>query len=1018
MANNNIEIIITIRDNASAPIQRVAQAVQNLGNQAGGAVPHINRLSAANDGLSRSLKKISGLVEGVLIGMITFQALRFPGQLIGGFMDTVSATEQYSVSLESLVATQLLAGESGADMNSALADSADGAATSAGNAVRDVNERIQDAMTDHADRVTELQQSVLEAAGAGIIARQNQLSDALASLAEAQIDKIASVQAQIAELNSNFAEQISDRMEDFQSRMTDMAEAHARQREAILERVADENAKFEDDKLNRQRDLESKLSDLGEKHEEDRAALIKDLYNRTTKDKAKALLAGKLSEQEIDSLGLRGVYNRLKAEEEQYKDATEKAKERATEEERRAQVAHDKRVSALQKALAKEDAEYNSQVAKAEARNAKEMARAQREHDQRLAALNTRLTQENAKYEEQQAKLKLEAEKDLEELKARNEEKISDLEKRIARENALYERQLRDLSQSVAAAGASMAKAMSGNILVTAYQPQEGIGAQLEAVRDKAAEIVADLLTFNRQLAIWSPYSTADIQAMQQYYMGMGGLGVDTTKKLTTAMVDFGAAHGITADRQKLLAYGLAQVASMGRLQGQEMRQLAQAGMPVSEMAAAVNMNVKEFIKTMQDGALPADVFIEGLTNLANDRYAGAAKKLSTSWAGLGSTMNDIVAQGSFLLLSGAMDSLRIKIVPLIERIAAWVASEDIKKLGAQWSGEINKALDLFVRNILPPLVAGMKLFFGFMIDHGATVKAILVGVVAAIVIFAAAFAVAFAVIGLIMVVLVEAIKKMAENGIAAMEFFVANWKRLTDWIGDKADKLKEWLITSFKYWTMELLRFIVKFVQSVIDKWDELKKKIEDKSKEIHDNAVKYFRDMINDIVKFFRELPARLGELIGAISAKAVEIGLAIKDGIIAGIKGVFEGITSLEDGLKNALKTIINSAIDAVNDAIPDDISFEFLPGQFITIDFPDNPLPHLAQGARSFQGGMALVGEYGPELVKLPGGSRVYNASETSRMSGDNKTYVLNLKTEQKSMGIIYDYAILKSLAGAS
>jgi hypothetical protein len=45
-----------------------------------------------------------------------------------------------------------------------------------------------------------------------------------------------------------------------------------------------------------------------------------------------------------------------------------------------------------------------------------------------------------------------------------------------------------------------------------------------------------------------------------------------------------------------------------------------------------------------------------------------------------------------------------------------------------------------------------------------------------------------------------------------------------------------------------------------------------------------------------------------------------------------------------------------------------------------------LPHFAAGVRNFRGGLALLGENGPELAALAAGSNVYNAGDTARMLG--------------------------------
>ena len=43
-----------------------------------------------------------------------------------------------------------------------------------------------------------------------------------------------------------------------------------------------------------------------------------------------------------------------------------------------------------------------------------------------------------------------------------------------------------------------------------------------------------------------------------------------------------------------------------------------------------------------------------------------------------------------------------------------------------------------------------------------------------------------------------------------------------------------------------------------------------------------------------------------------------------------------------------------------------------------------IPMLAKGTDYFQGGLAIVGEQGPELVSMPRGSKVTPNSETERM----------------------------------
>ena len=56
-----------------------------------------------------------------------------------------------------------------------------------------------------------------------------------------------------------------------------------------------------------------------------------------------------------------------------------------------------------------------------------------------------------------------------------------------------------------------------------------------------------------------------------------------------------------------------------------------------------------------------------------------------------------------------------------------------------------------------------------------------------------------------------------------------------------------------------------------------------------------------------------------------------------------------------------------------------------------------------GTSNWRGGWTVVGEYGPELAELPGGTRIYDAAATRRLRGRtarptvvNQTFVVNDK----------------------
>lgn len=93
-------------------------------------------------------------------------------------------------------------------------------------------------------------------------------------------------------------------------------------------------------------------------------------------------------------------------------------------------------------------------------------------------------------------------------------------------------------------------------------------------------------------------------------------------------------------------------------------------------------------------------------------------------------------------------------------------------------------------------------------------------------------------------------------------------------------------------------------------------------------------------------------------------------------------------------------VRSAIDAVREKIEAFVTWIggiSIPNPFSGLQIPG--IPGFARGTLFAPGGLALVGERGPELVDLPRGARVYSAAETRRMSDapvhiENHFYVAN------------------------
>lgn len=107
----------------------------------------------------------------------------------------------------------------------------------------------------------------------------------------------------------------------------------------------------------------------------------------------------------------------------------------------------------------------------------------------------------------------------------------------------------------------------------------------------------------------------------------------------------------------------------------------------------------------------------------------------------------------------------------------------------------------------------------------------------------------------------------------------------------------------------------------------------------------------------------------------------------------KGAWEGIansiSSAFDGVTDKIKSIVNQAIRYVNRLI----SAYNEVASTLGLDGLDR-ISELASGTNNFAGGLALVGERGPELVALPRGTQVTPAGKTREILNNSRTVTFN------------------------
>lgn len=146
--------------------------------------------------------------------------------------------------------------------------------------------------------------------------------------------------------------------------------------------------------------------------------------------------------------------------------------------------------------------------------------------------------------------------------------------------------------------------------------------------------------------------------------------------------------------------------------------------------------------------------------------------------------------------------------------------------------------------------------------------------------------------------------------------------------------------------------------------------------------------------IITVWRGIQAAARAIWGAIRTVIINPVLWIKDRVIGAFRAVKDGIANIWGGIKDTARNAWRGLVEIVKAGINwliDKLNFfirglnkikvpDWVPGVGGKgISIPE--IPTLARGTRDFVGGIALLGERGPELAFLPQGTRVLSAPAT-------------------------------------
>ena len=214
-----------------------------------------------------------------------------------------------------------------------------------------------------------------------------------------------------------------------------------------------------------------------------------------------------------------------------------------------------------------------------------------------------------------------------------------------------------------------------------------------------AAPRAQELFQWAKKLAIQSPFSAEGVVNAMRTAMAYGFTSKQA-QRLTQNMIDFASATGASEGVMSQVALALGQIKAKGKLAGQEILQLVNAGVPVNDILGEMGYTLDDVSK----GLVKSKDFMAAFTKYMNENFGGAAKRQAESWAGLMNTFDDLKKQGLAAFFEGALRALK----PLVTAFSNWLQGPGLAKLKA-WGEAFGKFTNkvVFGARLLLALLSG-----------------------------------------------------------------------------------------------------------------------------------------------------------------------------------------------------------------------------------------------------------------------------------------------------------------------
>lgn len=225
---------------------------------------------------------------------------------------------------------------------------------------------------------------------------------------------------------------------------------------------------------------------------------------------------------------------------------------------------------------------------------------------------------------------------------------------------------------------------------------------QLLGSTEAAKGYIEDLQAF----AAKTPFDFPGIQEAAGRFLAVG-TEADRVIPIMTTLGDATAMMGTGAAGVDRATTALTQMAQKGKVTGEEMMQLTEAGVPAWDaLSSSMGVPVTKAQEMVSKGLVPADKMFEALETSSGDSLqsmAGGMDKMSETFSGQWSTLKDTAQQTLGKLFvplvaagSVALDWINNSLVPMLEAVPAFID---------KWSTPLSVVAGVILTVMLPALI-------------------------------------------------------------------------------------------------------------------------------------------------------------------------------------------------------------------------------------------------------------------------------------------------------------------------